>query len=187
MSGVGMLRCTGLDNDSCSNHQRTIREPLRKRSQRTWAGLPLVDVAYGPDAETGEKTGKAHGIIAVGNEAEGWLALGGRARGVVALGGSAVGGIALGGTARGIIALGGVAVGGLALGGVAIGLAALGGAAVGGIAVGGGALGYLAVGGAAVGKHVYSGAGPIGRKDKAGGKALPTQRPTLHHSRGQHK
>jgi hypothetical protein len=84
---------------------------IRKRSERTFAGLPLVDIAYGPDPERGEGHGTAHGIIAVGDEARGWLALGGSARGYVAVGGKARGLIALGGTAMGLIAVGGRAAG----------------------------------------------------------------------------
>src|SRR6201987_4428870 len=84
---------------------------IRSRSKRTFAGFPLVDVALGPDPDLDEPHGKAHGIIAIGDEARGWLALGGSARGYIALGGSARGILALGGKAMGIVALGGISSG----------------------------------------------------------------------------
>jgi hypothetical protein len=118
---------------------------IRKRSERTFAGLPLFDIAYGPDADQGERSGKAHGIIAVGNEARGWLALGDSARGYVAVGGKARGLIALGGKAIGLIAVGGMSLGVIALGGLAFGAIAMGGLAAGGIAVGGRSVGFLSV------------------------------------------
>jgi hypothetical protein len=73
------------------------RKSIRSRSVRSFAGLPLVDIAIGPDPDRNEPHGKARGIIAIGDEAHGWLALGGSARGVLALGGKAMGIIALGG------------------------------------------------------------------------------------------
>ena len=121
---------------------------IRKRSDRYFWGLPLYDIAMGPDPEKGEMRGHARGIIAIGDLATGVLALGGIARGFVALGGVALGLVlGLGGLSTGLLAVGGLAVGGIAIGGGAIG----------GIAVGGGAFGYYAVGGAAVGEHVISG------------------------------
>ena len=111
---------------------------IRKRSYATICGLPLVDIAIGPDPSTGRLRGHACGIIAIGDTARGVLALGG--------------------VSCGVISLGGCAFGGLALGGCAIGLVALGGAAVGVVAIGGAACGYYAVGGGAAGKHVLSGA-----------------------------
>jgi hypothetical protein len=121
---------------------------IRKRSDRYFWGLPLYDIAMGPDPEKGELRGHARGIIAIGDFATGVLALGGVARGFVALGGVALGLVlGLGGLSTGLLAVGGLAVGGIAIGGGAIG----------GIAIGGGAFGYYAVGGAAVGEHVISG------------------------------
>ncbi len=110
---------------------------IRKRSKATLFGLPLLDIAMGPDPATGEMRGHARGIIAIGD--------------------MATGGFAFGGLARGLIAFGGLALGGLAIGGCAVGAIALGGAAVGGVAVGGGAVGYVALGGGAFGKYVFSG------------------------------
>ena len=40
---------------------------IRKRSPKTLCGLPLVDIAIGPDPEKGEMRGHAHGIIAIGD------------------------------------------------------------------------------------------------------------------------
>ena len=121
---------------------------IRKRSSRCFWGLPLYDIALGPDPTNGEMRGHARGIVAIGDFATGVLALGGIARG-----GIAVGGLALGV----LLGLGGMSVGALALGGLAVGGIAIGGGAVGAIAIGGGALGYYAVGGGAFGAHVISG------------------------------
>jgi hypothetical protein len=117
----------------------------RYRSPYEIFGLPLIDIASGPDAES--KLGKARGIIAIGDHATGWLAIGGFARGIIAFGGFAMG----------LIAFGGMSIGGLALAGWAMGLVALGGGAIGGVAVGGGAIGYAAQAGGAVGYYAQGG------------------------------
>ena len=121
---------------------------VRRRSASTFAGLPLYDIAYGPDLERGEMRGHAKGIIAIGDIATGVLALGGIVRGIVAIGGLAFGVLSFGGLSIGVGAVGGLALGGLALGGGAIGHSA----------IGGGAIGYYACGGGVVGEHV---AGPL--------------------------
>ena len=120
---------------------------LRKRSEAEVLGLPLWEIAMGPDPEKDEIRGHAKAIIAIGDLATGFLAIGGCARGVIALGGLAIGAIALGGGAIGAL---------LAVGGAAVGGVAFGGAAAGGIAGGGGAAGYYAFGGGAYGEYVYS-------------------------------
>ena len=120
---------------------------VRKRSTTSIGGLPLYDIALGPDLARNEPHGHARGIFAIGDLATGVVALGGIARGVVAIGGLALGAIALGGCSIGVL----VGIGGLAIGGVA-----LGGAAVGIVAAGGGAIGYYARGGGAFGKYVIS-------------------------------
>lgn len=120
---------------------------IRRRSPRALWGLPLYDIALGPDPATGEVRGYARGIVAIGDIASGILALGGVARGVIALGGVAVGVVlGVGGLSTGLVAIGGLAIGGIALGGGAIGA----------IAIGGGAWGYYALGGGAIGEHVIS-------------------------------
>ena len=121
---------------------------IRKRSTTTLCGLPLYEVAVGPDPEMGELRGHAKAIFAVGDIATGVFAAGGLARGVFAAGGAAFG-ILLG--------VGGVGVGAVAVGGAALGLLAVGGGAVGLVAIGGGAVGYYAVGGGAGGKFVLDG------------------------------
>ncbi len=121
---------------------------IRKRSNRCYWGLPLYDIAMGPDPEKGEMRGHAKGIIAIGDIATGVLALGGVARGVIAFGGVAAG-LLLG--------IGGLSIGLLACGGLAIGGIAVGGGAIGGVAIGGGAFGYYAAGGGAFGEHIISG------------------------------
>lgn len=121
---------------------------IRKRADKTIWGLPLYDIAMGPDPEKGEMRGHARGVIAIGDFATGILALGGIARGIVAIGGLALGLLfGMGGLCTGLLALGGLAIGGIAVGGGAIG----------GIAIGGGAFGYYAVGGGAIGAHVIDG------------------------------
>ncbi|MEQ8209961.1 MAG: hypothetical protein RH917_09015 [Lacipirellulaceae bacterium] len=122
---------------------------VRRRSEATLFGLPLYDIALGPDPASGEMRGHARGIFAVGDIATGVAAFGGIARGLIALGGVAFGGIAIGGCAIGLL---------LAFGGFALGTIAVGGGAVGLIAVGGGTVGYYAFGGGAFGKYVVSGA-----------------------------
>jgi len=121
---------------------------IRKRSDKKIWGLPLYDIAMGPDLEQGELRGHARGIIAIGDFATGVLALGGIARGVIAVGGLALGLLfGMGGLCTGLLAIGGLAIGGIAVGG----------GAVGGIAIGGGAFGYYAVGGGGIGAHVIDG------------------------------
>jgi len=119
---------------------------IRKRSTIVIFGLPLYDIAAGPDADRGEIRGHARGIIAIGDLATGFLALGGMARGFFAVGGGAIG----------IVAMGGGAIGLIAIGGAAVGLVAIGGAAIGIVAFGGGTCGYYACGGGAFGKYVLS-------------------------------
>jgi hypothetical protein len=127
-----------------------VTRSVRRQSMSTFAGLPLYDLAWGPDLERGEIRGHAKGIIAIGDIATGVLAIGGLVRGVVAVGGLAFGIVSLGGLSIGLGAVGGFALGGFALGG----------AAVGGAAIGGGAIGYYACGGGVVGAHVI---GPLER------------------------
>jgi hypothetical protein len=123
---------------------------MRRRSTSTFAGLPLYDLAWGPDPERGEIRGHAKGIIAIGDIATGVVALGGVVRGVIAIGGLAFGILSVGGLSLGVGAIGGLAIGGFALGGGAIGHAA----------IGGGAVGYYACGGGVIGEHVI---GPLER------------------------
>ena len=98
---------------------------IRKRSSRMVWGLPLYDIAMGPDPTNGELRGHARGIVAIGDFATGVLALGGVARGIVAVGGLALGLLlGVGGLCTGALAVGGLAIGGIAIGGgapVAIG------------------------------------------------------------------
>ena len=120
---------------------------VRVRSQATWRGIPLLEIALGPDLERGQFRGHAKAIVAIGDMATGVLALGGMARGVFAFGGLSLGLVTLGGLSLGAL---------LSIGGLAIGSIALGGGAVGGVAIGGGAAGYYACGGGAAGHAVVS-------------------------------
>lgn len=146
-----------------SGHPFTRPQGIRWRSKRSIFGMPLFDVALGPDPSRGEFRGHAKGffavgdiatgVVAAGGLAKGWIAFGGLAAGVVAVGGLAGGVFAFGGLAIGLIAIAGLALGGLACGGVALGLAAFGGVAIGGLAAGGIALGYCAIGDVAIGYY----------------------------------
>ncbi|HUH66572.1 MAG TPA: hypothetical protein VLZ07_09065 [Syntrophales bacterium] len=86
--------------------QQQLKNGVRKRSETTVLGLPLVDIAFGADPDKGENRGHTRGLIAAGDIATGWIA---------------VGGIAKGGGAIGITAVGGFAVGYYAAGGAAFG------------------------------------------------------------------
>ncbi len=140
-------RLADLETEVATLKKTRMPRGVRRRSSQTLWGLPIYDIAMGPDPDTGQLRGHARGIIAIGDLATGLLAFGGLARGVVAIGGVAVGAVAFGGCALGLLlAFGGLAVGGLAVGGGAIGV----------VAIGGGAAGYYACGGDAMGEHVMT-------------------------------
>jgi len=122
-------------------------------------GLPLIQIALGPYED--EKIGHARAVIAVGDRATGWLAIGGFTRGLISIGGTAIGVVAFGGLSAGVIGVGGAAVGLLAaMGGISAGGAAMGGLAVALIAVSGGlALAVYARGGQAIAAHGMGGFG----------------------------
>jgi hypothetical protein len=102
---------------------------IRKRSKTQFFGLPLWEVARGPNPAKGERLGHARAIVAVGDVADGVIAVGGISRGVISIGGLSFGVCSVGGVSVGLAAaLGGVAAAPLAMGGVAVGLWALGGA-----------------------------------------------------------
>ena len=104
--------------------QRGVR---RTSSVRVW-GIPLYEIAMGPDPVTGQMRGHARALFAFGDIATGVLAFGGLSQGVIAIGGVAVGLVAIGGCAFGVLAgLGGVATGWYSLGGVAMGVRPIGG------------------------------------------------------------
>lgn len=158
----------GLENSSkCPECGKSLIEVLQRGDQKFYRGkrytseaklfgLPLVSIAFGPSGE--EMSGKAKGIIALGDSALGFMALGGRSCGIVSAGGLSVGVASLGGMSLGLVtSLGGCSIsGGFAVGGLAIagGVAMGGGAIAGYAAVGGGALAYYAAGGSVHGKHV---------------------------------
>lgn len=130
---------TPTDETSQKDH-RSRQRGVRKRSETVILGLPLYDIAAGPDESAGETRGHAKGIIAIGDMATGVIAIGGRALGVVAIGGLAMGGVSIGGLSAGLLAcggvclgllagVGGVVAGGVVLGGVAFGMKAFGGVA----------------------------------------------------------
>jgi hypothetical protein len=145
--------------------------PTRKRSSlRVW-GVPLYDIAFGPDPEKGELHGQARGVFACGDRATGFFAVGSYARGIIAVGLAAVGVFAFGVGSVGPVACGAMAAGLFAVGGVPVGVVAIGGVSAGWVAVGGGAwmpeggtgdlaVGYYAwaggSGGFPVGAHIVS-------------------------------
>jgi hypothetical protein len=115
-------------------HAGSHAPTIRKRSRTRIAGLPLYEIAFGPQRSRGEAHGHAKALIAIGDQATGVLAIGGLAQGVVAVGGLSEGLIAVGGCTLGLfVALGGVAVGAFAIGGVALGAVTRGGVAIGGL------------------------------------------------------
>ena len=138
-------RIDALEQQVATLQQGHRAQTIRRRSEGEFLGLPIWEIAMGPDPEQGEAHGHARAIIAIGDIATGWLAIGGIARGIIALGGVAVGGVALGGATFGLLG---------AFGGLAVGTLALGGLAIGGVAMGGTAIGYVAVGAAAIGYYM---------------------------------
>lgn len=130
------------------SHSGLAYRGVRMRSTKSICGLPLCDIAIGPDFDKNEIRGHARGVIAIGDIATGVMAVGGLARGFIAIGGLALGAFTLGGCSLAVF---------IAIGGFALGTVAFGGAAVGVVAVGGAALGYYACGGGAFGAHVISG------------------------------
>lgn len=168
-------RIASLEREMAVLKQRSYGyRGIRKRSATTFWGLPLYDIAMGPDPEKGELRGHARGIIAIGDIATGILAMGGVARGVVATGGLALGLLfGMGGLATGLLAIGGLAIGGLAIGG----------GAVGGIAIGGGAVGYYSMGGGAFGAHVIDGL----RQDPEAVRFFNTWLPFLQDALGSYR
>src|SRR5437773_10997523 len=75
---------------------------IRKRSEAKFFGIPLWEIAVGPDIERGELRGHAKAIFAIGDIATGLFAMGGIARGGVTIGGLSFGLIAVGGGALGL-------------------------------------------------------------------------------------
>lgn len=158
---------TGLTESSkCPECRKPIVEVLQRgqalphgrryRSATHVFGLPLVDVAIGAHGK--ERVGRARGIIAIGDIAVGFVAIGNLlAIGIVSLGGAVgLGVLSLSAMALGFLAFGGLAAGGWAYGGLAAGVIATGGLAAGWLAVGGMAIGNYAAGGAAMGRHVVT-------------------------------
>jgi hypothetical protein len=113
--------------------------PTRKRSSLRMWGMPLYDIAIGPDAATGEVRGQARGVFACGDTATGIIAVGYFARGIIAVGLAAVGVFAFGVGSLGLVSCGAGAAGLLAVGGCPVGGVAVGGVSAGWVAVGGGA------------------------------------------------
>ncbi len=105
-----------------------VNRGVRRTSSVRVRGIPLYQIAMGPDPATGQMRGHARAIFACGDIATGVLAFGGISQGVIAIGGVAVGLVAIGGCAFGVLAgLGGVATGWFSLGGVAMGVRPVGG------------------------------------------------------------
>lgn len=159
---------SGLTNSSkCPECGKPLVEVLGRRgtvalkggrrftSRARLFGIPVIHIAQGPFGD--ETTGRARGLIAIGDIATGVVAIGGMARGVIAFGGLAIGGIACGGGALGVLGIGGFGAGVLATGGAAVGIFASGGGAAGIVAQGGGAMGYIARGGSVRAVHESTG------------------------------
>ena len=82
-------------------------------------GYPLWSIAIGADEAKGEKSGKAKGIIAIGDEATGAIAVGYVAKGIFALGLIAIGIVSVGLISLGVFAIGLLAAGVIVARGVA--------------------------------------------------------------------
>ena len=147
--------CAALKADRLRkfDHASLCKTSKRYESRASLLGLPLVSIAFGPDAARGETRGVAKGWFAMGDVAIGGLAIGGASAGVVAIGGVGVG----------LISLGGIVIGGLAFGGTTIGVFS-----VGALALGWG----LAIGGCALAHHLAIGALAVASKAAFGGVAL---------------
>jgi hypothetical protein len=142
---------------AASGSSRMQPKGVRKRSETEYFGLPLWEIATGPDPERGERRGHARAIFAVGDIATGVFALGGIARGFICIGGLAFGFLTLGGVSFSLLfAMGGLAFAPLAFGGAAIGGVAVGGAAVGLVVIASAGVGYYAKGVAAIGAHAIN-------------------------------
>lgn len=111
--------------------ERVRKGLMRYQSSVMIGNIPVISVAFGPDAQSNQNRGRAVGLVAVGDVAVGIIAVGAIAAGVVAVGGMGCGVVSVGGLALGLVALGGLAVGGVAVGGVAAGFRSLGGLAIG--------------------------------------------------------
>jgi hypothetical protein len=131
-------KVAALDKQVARLKHRPVRRTVRKRSKTMLFGLPLYEIAIGPDPKHHEARGYARAIFAIGDIAVGVFAVGGISAGFVSIGGISAGGITVGGVALGLLAgLGGVASGAVAAGGVAIGGFAAGGLVIGGSGIGG--------------------------------------------------
>ena len=86
-----------LEQEDAVLKHGSVRRGVRKRSTKFIWGLPLYDVAPGPNPDKKEVRGHACGIVAMGDIATGVFAMGGVARGFIAFGGVALGAISLGG------------------------------------------------------------------------------------------
>ncbi|SRR5581483_6372414 len=91
------------------------------RSRQSWRGIPVIDISFRLRRGDADATGRAFGVIAIGNVAVGVVAIG-----FVAIGPAAVGLVAAGVVSLGLVALGVVAAGLVAAGVTAVGLIATG-------------------------------------------------------------
>lgn len=109
----------------------SVQGIMRYQSSVMIGNVPVISVAFGPDAQSNQNRGRAVGLVAVGDVAVGIIAVGAIAAGVIAVGGLGFGVVSVGGLALGLVALGGLAVGGVAVGGLAAGFRSVGGLAIG--------------------------------------------------------
>jgi hypothetical protein len=150
----------------------------RWRSTATIAGWPVIDIAFGPAPERGERMGRPRGLIALGDQPVGGIAIGGFATGIVAIGGTGLGVCTIGGAAIGALtAVGGAGFGGFAVGGAGAGAIASASGAAGFISDGNAAAGYYARGQMATGTYTINAAS--GRKDPEAVEVFATLQPIL--------
>ena len=94
-------------------------------------------------------------VVAIGEEARGWISIGDKAVGVVAIGQRAVGVLAIGGIAIGLVAIGLMGMGVVAIGLLAVGLGSVGTFSLGWFSIGSVAMGRLAWGAVCVGWYAW--------------------------------
>ena len=134
---------------------------VRVRSHGGIGRIPWVDIAIGPDAETGQSQGVAFGIVAIGNIAWGVVAIGDSARGILTFGETSIGVVSFGTKAYGVVTIGLIGVGFVSFAAVSLGYLAFGALAVGWISIGAVSIATYAFGAIAKGPHALG----IGRSD----------------------
>ena len=127
-----------------------------KSNKKTRKGIPIIHIHFG--RKIGMRNQKAHGVIAIGNNAKGLIAIGLISRGLISIGLISIGLLALGLVSIGLLAIGSLSVAVAAIGFAAFGaLLGIGFVATGMLAIGFLAIGYWSIGLLAIGRYAYAG------------------------------